>query len=31
MQLHATQTWQMHISDQTGGVINVIRTKKIFG
>jgi hypothetical protein len=22
---------QMHISDQTGSVINVIRTKKIFG
>ncbi len=31
MQLHATQAWEMHIGDQTGGVINVIRTKKILG
>jgi hypothetical protein len=31
MQLHATHAQQMHIGDQAGGVINVIRTKKIFG
>ena len=31
MELHATQTWQMHISDQTRRVIHVIRIKKIFG
>jgi len=31
MQLHATQARHMHIGDQAGGVINVIRTKEIFG
>jgi hypothetical protein len=31
IELHATQTWHMHIGDQTGRVINVIRTKKILG
>jgi len=31
IEFHATQTWHMHISDQTGRVIQVIRTKEIFG
>jgi hypothetical protein len=31
IELHATQTWHMHISDQTGRAINVIRTEEIFG
>ena len=31
MELHATQARQMHVGDQAGGVINVIRTKKILG
>ena len=31
IELHATQTWQMHIGDQTRRVVNVIRTKKILG
>jgi len=30
-ELHATQTRHMYIGDQAGGVINVLRTKKIFG
>jgi hypothetical protein len=30
IELDATQTWHMYISDQAGRVINVIRTKKIF-
>jgi hypothetical protein len=30
-ELHATQTGHMHIGDQTGGVVNIVRTKKIFG
>jgi hypothetical protein len=31
IELHATQTGHMHIGDQTGGVVNILRTKKIFG
>ena len=31
IELHATQAWQVHIGDQTGRFISVIRTKKIFG
>ena len=30
-ELHATQTGHMHIGDQKGGVVNILRTKKIFG
>ena len=31
IELHATQTGHMHICDKTGGVVNILRTKKIFG